>query len=321
VRLGKQRNESKYLAVKYFYEEKQWSINWMCRQLNISRAAYYKWLNWSIPEQEAENIKLAGLIKEYDERFGHILGYRRMTGWINHFNHTSYSKNRVHRIMKKLGIRSVIRKKKKKYQPYKPETAAGNKLNRDFNAAKPNEKWSTDVTEFKIPGTEKKLYLSAVFDLYDRFPVAYAVSGRNDNKLVFDTYDRALKENPDAKPVFHSDRGYQYTSRVFRDMLQKQGMEQSMSRVGHCIDNGPIEGLWGIIKSEMYCMYEIVDEKSLRSAIDGYMKFYAEERPQERFLCKTPSEVRREALSAENPVQYPIAENKRINAYKAKWCA
>ena len=81
-------------------------------------------------------------------------------------------------------------------------------------------------------------------------------------------------------------------------MLQKQGMEQSMSRVGHCIDNGPTEGLWGIIKSEMYFMYEIVDEKSLRSAIDGYMKFYAEERPQERFLCKTPSEVRREALSA-----------------------
>lgn len=293
----------------------------MCRQLNISHAAYYKWLHRSIPEQESENIKLAELIKEYDERFGHILGYRRMTSWINHFNHTGYSKNRVHRIMKKLGIHSVIRKKKKKYQPYKPEATADNKLKRNFNAARPNEKWATDVTEFKIPETGKKLYLSAIFDLYDRFPVAYVVSGRNDNKLVFDTYDRALKENPDAKPVFHSDRGYQYTSRAFRDMLQKQGMEQSMSRVGHCIDNGPTEGLWGIIKSEMYCMYKITDEKSLRSAIDGYMKFYAEERPQERFLCKTPSEVRRAALSAKNPVQYPIAENKRINAYKAKWCA
>ena len=61
--------------------------------------------------------KLAELIKEYDERFGYILGYRRMTSWINHFNHISYSKNRVHRIMKKLGIHSAIRKKKKKYQP------------------------------------------------------------------------------------------------------------------------------------------------------------------------------------------------------------
>ncbi len=293
----------------------------MCRQLNISHAAYYKWIHRSIPQQEAENIKLAGLIKEYDGRFGHILGYRRMTGWINHFNHTGYSKNRVHRIMKKLGIHSAIRRKKKKYRASQPESTAGNRLKRDFNATRPNEKWATDVTEFKVPDTGKKLYLSAIIDLYDRSPVAYVVSGRNDNKLVFDTYDRALKENPDAKPIFHSDRGYQYTSRVFRDMLQKQGMDQSMSRVGHCIDNGPTEGLWGIIKSEMCCMYKIEDEKSLRSAIDGYMKFYAEERPQERFLYKTPSQVRKAALSAQNPAQYPIAENKRINAYKAKWCA
>jgi len=293
----------------------------MCRQLNISRAAYYKWLHRSVPEQEADNIKLAELIKEYDERFGHILGYRRMTSWINHFNHTSYSKNRVHRIMKKLGIFSIIRKKKKKYQPSRPETTADNKLKRDFNAAGPNEKWATDVTEFKIPETGKKLYLSAIFDLYDRFPVAYAVSRRNDNNLVFDTYDKALRDNPNAKPIFHSDRGYQYTSRVFQSKLHKQGMNQSMSRVGHCIDNGPTEGLWGIIKSEVYCMYKITDESSLRSAIDNYMKFYAEERPQERFHCKTPSEVRREALSVENPIQYPIAENKRIKAYKAKWCA
>jgi hypothetical protein len=136
----------------------------MCRQLNISRAAYCKWLHRSVPEQEAENIKLAELIKEYDERFGHILGYRRMTSWIHHFNHTSYSKNRVHRIMKKFGIHSIIRKKK--CQPSRPETTADNKLKRDFNATGPNEKWVTDVTEFKIPEAGKKLYLSAIFDRF-----------------------------------------------------------------------------------------------------------------------------------------------------------
>lgn len=85
----------------------------MCRQLEISRSAYYKWLHREVPDEELENIRLAELIKEYDERFCHILGYRRMTSWINHFNHTQYSKNRVHRIMKKLGIHSVIRQKKK----------------------------------------------------------------------------------------------------------------------------------------------------------------------------------------------------------------
>lgn len=155
--------------------------------MEISRAAYYKWLNRSVPKQEQENSKLAELIKEYDERFCHILGYRRMTSWINHFNHTNYSRNRIHRIMKKLGIHSVIRKKKKTYRSSQPEAVAENKLKRDFNAGKPNEKWVTDVTEFKIPETGKKLYLSAIFDLYDRYPVAYVISRRNDNKLVFDT--------------------------------------------------------------------------------------------------------------------------------------
>lgn len=81
MRLGKVSYESKYLAIKYYHVEKGWSIEWMCKQLEISRAAYYKWLHRDTPEQEAENIKLAGLIREYDERFHHILGYRRMTSW------------------------------------------------------------------------------------------------------------------------------------------------------------------------------------------------------------------------------------------------
>jgi Transposase and inactivated derivatives len=133
-----------------------------------------------------------------------------------------------------------------------------------------SQTWERDRSLFKIPETGKKLYLSVIFDLYDRYPVAYAMSRRNDNKLVFDTYDKAVEQNPQARPLFHSDRGYQYTSKVFQTKLQKQAMDQSMSRVRHCIDNGPTEGLWGIIKSEMYYMYKITDENSLRSAIHGY---------------------------------------------------
>ena len=83
VRLGKQRYESKYMTIKYFYENKNWSSNWMCKQFFVSRAVYYKWLHREIPVQEQENIELANLIREYDERFNHILGYRRMTSWIN----------------------------------------------------------------------------------------------------------------------------------------------------------------------------------------------------------------------------------------------
>ena len=223
--------------------------------------------------------------------------------------------------MKKLGIHAVIRKKKKKYPSSKPETITENKLNRDFNATVPNEKWVTDVTEFKVPGEKKKLYLSVILDLYDRYPVSFVVGTRNDNRLVFKTFDKAIAANPDAKPLFHSDRGFQYTSKVFQSKLKKQDIEQSMSRVGHCIDNGPTEGFWGIIKSEMYQMYDITDEKSLRYAINNYIRFYSEERPQDRYQCKTPLEVRKEALSSAIPKAYPIAENKRIKKYKEKWAA
>ena len=309
------------MAIKFFYETKNWSINWMCRQLEISRAAYYKWLHREIPEYELENVRLAELIKEYDERFNHILGYRRMTSWINHFNHTNYSRKRVHRIMKKLDIHAMIRKKKKKYRSSTPEITAENKLKRDFTASKPNEKWVTDITEFKIPEDNKKLYLSAILDLYDRYPVAYVISTRNDNQLVFETFDKAIATNPDAKPLFHSDRGFQYTSKVFQRKLKEHEMEQSMSRVGYCIDNGATEGFWGIIKSEMYQMYEITDEASLRFAISDYIRFYSEERPQDRYHCKTPLEVRKEAFSTDIPTEYPIPINKRIQKYKEKWCA
>ena len=295
----------------------------MCQQLDITRAAYYIWLHRAIPEAEQENILLAQLIREYDDRFNHILGYRRMALYINRLNNKHYSKNRIHRIMKVINIHSVIRRKRKKYQSVAPEATAENILNRDFYAKAPNEKWATDVTEFKwYEGpVVHKLYLSAILDLYDLTPVSWVVSRRNDNKLVLDTFEQAIQNNPDAKPIFHSDRGFQYTSRVFQGNLQKQGMTQSMSRVGHCIDNGPTENFWGIVKSEMYYPNTFTDEDSLRNAIADYMSFYSNERIQERFKGKTPAEVRAEALITDTPAQYPIPVNKRIQKYKARYAA
>ena len=295
----------------------------MCQQLNITRAAYYKWLHREAPEAEQENILLAQLIREYDDRFNHILGYRRMTLYINRLNNKHYSKKRVHRVMKVINIHSVIRRKRKKYQFSTPEATAENILNRDFFSKAPNEKWATDVTEFKwYEGPiVHKLYLSAILDLYDLSPVAWVVSRRNDNKLVLDTFAKAIQANPDAKPIFHSDRGFRYTSKLFQKKLQQQGMTQSMSRVGHCIDNGPTENFWGIIKSEMYYLNTFTDEQSLRNAIADYMAFYSNKRAQTRFKGKTPAEVRSEALTSNSPAQYPIPANKRIQKYKARYAA
>jgi len=217
-----------------------------------------------------------------------------------------------------LGIKSVIRRQRKPYRYSTPETTAENVLHREFEATKPNEKWGTDVTEFKVPMSNRKVYLSAILDFYDKSVVSYVLSNRNDNKLVFDTYDSALKENVDATPLFHSDRGYQYTSRVFQRKLEEQGITQSMSRISCCIDNNPTEGFWGIIKSEMYYINDFSNEEELRHAIEEYIDYYNYGRYQERFNNLTPMEVRNAALQSEKPMKYPIPENKRIQAYKAE---
>ena len=323
MKLGKVRFESKYLTIQYFHAKKGWSIRWMCCQLGISKAAYYKWLHRSVPQAEQENLLLAELVREYDEQYNHILGYRRMTTWINRLNGTHFSKNRIHRIMKAIDIHSVIRKQPKKYKKSTPERTAENILKRDFNASKPNEKWVTDVTEFKWYDGQvcHKIYLSAILDLYDRSVIAYVISLRNDNRLVFQTFDKAIANNAGAKPIFHSDRGFQYTSSTFQAKLKNQDIEQSMSRVGHCIDNGPTEGFWGIMKSEMYYLQTFKDEQSLRSAIEKYIHFYNYERFQERFGNRTPMEVRMKALNSDKPAVYPIPENRRIQKYKAKFAA
>ena len=195
---------------------------------------------------------------------------------------------RVLRICRKLNIKSTIKYSNNgcTRQAANPQYIAENILNREFTAKAPNEKWLTDVTEFHYYiGIEKhKVYLSAILDLYDRRIVSYVIRDKNNNALVFDTVDNALLRNPGAQPLFHSDRGFQYTNRTFHIKLVNAGITQSMSRVAKCIDNGPMEGFWGILKREryendvynfptwQYCKYKDIFDS--RIIINSTAKFY-----------------------------------------------
>lgn len=286
------RNEDKYLAVKYLNETEKYPIQKLCDIAHIARSAYYKWLRRIPSHRQQENEQLVEWIKQhYEERNG-ILGYRQMTVVINRDHNVHYNKKRVYRLMKMLHLKSVTRVKKHTYIASAPQITAENILNRDFHADKPNEKWLTDVTEFKyyVGPVIKKLYLSAILDLYDRRIVAFKIGDSNNNELVFSTFDEAVKFNPDAHPIFHSDRGYQYTSKLFHQKLVQAGMIQSMSRVGRCIDNGPMEGWWGILKSEMYYLRKFTDKEELISEIEKYIDYYNTERYQIKLSCMTPME-------------------------------
>ena len=181
-----------------------------------------------------------------------------------------------------------------------PQFIAENKLNREFKAEKPNEKWLTDVTELKwYEGLiVHKVYLSAILDLFDRRIVAFVIRDSNDNPLVFDTFRAAVAANPDAHPLFHSDRGFQYTNRTFHSMLEEAGMQQSMSRVARCIDNGPMEGFWGILKRERYYGKHFTDRESLVEMIEEYIAYYNTKRLQRNLGILTPLEKHEQYLSA-----------------------
>lgn len=214
---------------------------------------------------------------------------------INRKLNSKYNHKRIYRLMRILGLKSVIRIKKKRYIKVSAEEIAKNKLNREFSASESNEKWLTDVTEFKY-GIGKKAYLSAILDIYDNSIIAYEIGHSNNNELVFRTFDKAIKVNPNARPLFHSDRGYQYTSHGFRKRLETFNMVQSMSRAGRCIDNGPMENFWGILKSERYYLkgkYDTYEE--LENDIKSYIKFYNNKRLQKRLNSMSPLEYRSHA--------------------------
>lgn len=163
-------------------------------------------------EQTDEEI-CKQIAKIYDEVEG-IYGYRQITFVMNREHGTRYNHKRIYRWMRIMGLKSVTRIKKNTYKKIPADHVAENILNREFIANRPNQKWLTDVTEFKTD--EGKVYLSAFFDLHSNRVVSWKFGASNNNQLVFNNFKEALEMNPQVTPLIHSDRGYQYTSYGFQ---------------------------------------------------------------------------------------------------------
>jgi putative transposase len=228
------------------------------------------------------------------EKVEGTFGYRQLTLHMRRQTQKRINHKRVQRLMERKGIQSVIRRKKKRHEHSTPQQVAENVLNRKFQAEAPNEKWLTDVTEFKY-GNGQKAYLSAILDLHDKSIVSYVLGHSNNNPLVFKTLELALTSASGSKPLLHSDRGFQYTSLRFKEMLDEAKLKQSMSRVGRCIDNGPMESFWGTLKCEKYYLHTYQTFEQLKRDIDDYIHFYNYERLQAKLNGLSPMEFRTKA--------------------------
>ena len=272
-----------------------------CRILKVTRSAYYKWNNRIPGKRELENQRIAEIAEQIHTE-NPDKGYRRINDDLAKYYDIHINDKRALRICRKKNLKSTI-----KYtnngctrSEKDPQIVAENILNREFHADAPNEKWLTDVTEFKWYEDKEvhKIYLSAILDLYDKRVVSYVIGERNNNPLVFETFDKAVELYPDAHPLFHSDRGFQYTSKTFHQKLIDAGMTQSMSRVAKCIDNGPMEGFWGILKREKYYGQRFESKESLIEMIEKYIDYYNTKRLQRNLGVITPMEKYMLSLAA-----------------------
>ena len=306
-----------YQLIKKLHEEEGYDIGFMCRELGLSRASYYKWLNKKPSERETENEKLLNIIKEVSSANNSLFGSWTMTYYIRNQYDVIYNHKRIYRLMCINDIVSSYRRKPSyHYRRSTPETTAENILDRDFNCDHINEKWCTDITEIKVPLSDEKLYITPILDLCDRYPVALCVSERNDTILTDQVLKMAHEAYPEAKPLFHSDRGFQYTRQVFKAKLEEYGYTQSMSRVSRCIDNGPCEQYQGQLKEILSVLYpEAKTREELIEAIYKANDYYINYYPQKRFKGKTAGQVRKEALANESKADYPIRVNHRIEKY------
>lgn len=285
------RQEPLYRCIQEMHDE-GCAIAEMCDIVDLNHSSYYKWLHRSKSDREVENETLLHDIGMIYAEHNRTYGYRRIADEYHATHEKRYNLKRFYRLTHLVGLQAVIRKKRPAYQRSTPEVTAENILNRDFTAKTTNEKWCTDVTEMKYGSEGEKAYLSAILDLKSRDIVSFAMGKHNNNQLVFDTFDLAVQKYPDAHPLFHSDRGFQYTSRQFKEKLDKQKMTQSMSRVSRCIDNGPMEGFWGILKCEMYYLNHFETYEELVTAVEQFIHYYNTRRRQHKLDCQSPASYR-----------------------------
>uniref|UniRef100_UPI001C3F359D IS3 family transposase n=1 Tax=Brevibacillus dissolubilis TaxID=1844116 RepID=UPI001C3F359D len=263
----------------------------LCRFLGISRSGYYQYVRRQkvIRDQELSARIQAIYLKRHKQ-----YGYRRIQaelqreGWV--VNH-----KKVLRLMQEMGIRSIIRVKRKSNPQGDGSVprVAENLLQRNFTAKAPTEKWVTDITQYAVADTW--LYLSAIKDLCTKEIVAYQVAFRNDTTLVLNTFKKAFENQKDVTGlIVHSDQGCQYTSYAYQDMLAKVGAQISMSRRGNCHDNAAIESFFSHLKAEALYPYHISTVDELQRRIEEYIRFYNEERLQIKLNKLTPIEYRRQ---------------------------
>jgi putative transposase len=248
------------------------SVAKMCKLFGASRSGYYNWLKEKSSKREQGNAELLKAIKKSHQDSNRTYGIDKILRDVRET--MPCSRGRVYRLMKKHGIRSVRKR------PFKPTTnsnhklpVAENLLNQNFQVDAPNKVWVSDITY--VQTGEGWLYLATVKDLFHKGIVGWAASHTMTRELVMTALTNAVNRyRPSEGLIHHSDRGVQYCSHDFQNLLKKHQMRCSMSRKGNCYDNASAESFFGTIKVEMIYQNKFETRKQAWRAIFEYIEMF-----------------------------------------------
>ena len=238
-------------------------------------------------------IEKEEIIAIYHENQGRY-GYRRITLEMRNRGYVINHKT-VSRLMNDLELKCQVRIKK--YRSYKGEVGkiAPNLIDRNFYADAPNQKWTTDITEFSLFG--KKLYLSPILDMYNGEIISYNISERPNLGQVIDMLDKAFEKIPDdTNLILHSDQSWQYQHKMYQHRLKEKGIRQSMSRKGNCLDNAIMENFFGLLKSELLYLREFESFEEFWEELEKYIYYYNHQRIKGKLKGLSPVQYRIQSL-------------------------
>lgn len=254
----------------------------------LPRSTYYYHLKQVNKPDKYREIKeqITAIYHENQGRYG----YRRITMELHNRGYVINHKT-VQRLMKELGIKCMVRIQK--YRSYKGEVGkiAPNLIERDFSALAPNQKWTTDITEFSLFG--EKIYLSPILDMFNGEIISYNISSRPVLGQVMDMLDKAFAKIPDnTNLIFHSDQGWQYQHKQYQKRLIDKGIQQSMSRKGNCLDNSVMENFFGLLKSELLYLREFESIDEFVMELEKYIDYYNNKRIKSKLKGLSPVQYR-----------------------------
>ena len=258
----------------------------------MARSVYYYQLGVSskVDRHGETKAQIKTIFHAHQGRYG----YRRVHLELSNQQHYLNPKT-VQKLMGQLNLKSTVRPKR--YQSYRGGVgkAAPNLLERNFEAGKPNQKWVTDVTEFNIKG--EKVYLSPILDLYNQEIISYTIADRPQVDMVTQMLHSAFgRLGINDKPILHSDQGWQYQMGFYQQALKEQGLTQSMSRKGNCLDNAVMENWFGIMKSEFFYQKKFTDVQSFKAELKEYIHYYNHDRIKQKLKGLSPVNYRTQSL-------------------------